>query len=734
MQLPNRLGGFELTQRLGSGAMGTVYSAIQSALGRRVVVKTLHPHLMEDPDLIARFHREARHAAALQHPNTVQVYDFGLDGDIHYIAMEFVDGLDLKQILSLLGPFPSEIVTLVLRDICRGMEAAHGRDLVHRDIKPANLMITRSGVVKVMDFGLARETAESSTLTRHGSVMGSAAYMSPEQAQGLPVDHRTDVFSTGLVGYEIASNVRAFPGENYAAVLRAVVFDAMEPLERHREGLPSELYDVIRSMTTKELNERCPSMSTARDALESLAQRMGLRGEDRILADFVRRADEAAGTGRQTPSRPAGSDATAAAPRTSGASEETAVAPGTRIGGGTQTDSVGAGEETAGHGGAPGPDATTAAPGTHVGAGADATSGTAVGTGGRTGGTGDGSRPGGTGSGGAGGTAYGAASGSHPGTGPVGGPGTGGTGSGGVGAGTGATATGANDGTSGGGFPRAAIWAVVAIVLLAGGFFGWKATRKAPEPIRVPTACCFDDGTCRLLSESECLAAGGSTQPSESCDPNPCPQPTGACCLADGSCHEWTEEECRRRNGEFDGDGTTCADVTCAEPEGACCFEDGTCRVRSEGRCDREGGEFQGVDSSCEPNPCREPDPTGACCTGEVCTVVTKAECTDGGGTYKGDGVACGSSTCAQSPPRPDGAMFTIATAPWMMVSIDGGAYQAPENRTFRQRLTFGRHSFRVQSTEAGIDTTFVVDVKADDPGMILLNMRDCRCVRKMKP
>ncbi|MCB9463371.1 MAG: serine/threonine protein kinase [Candidatus Eisenbacteria bacterium] len=715
MQLPNRLGGFELTQRLGSGAMGTVYSAIQSALGRRVVVKTLHPHLMEDPDLIARFHREARHAAALQHPNTVQVYDFGRDGDIHYIAMEFVDGLDLKQILSVLGPFPSEVVTLVLRDICRGMEAAHGRDLVHRDIKPANLMITRSGVVKVMDFGLARETAESSTLTRHGSVMGSAAYMSPEQAQGLPVDHRTDVFSTGLVGYEIASNVRAFPGENYAAVLRAVVFDAMEPLERHRDGLPQELYDVIRSMTMKELGDRCPSMSAARDALESLAQRLGLRGEDRILADFVRRADEARGRSEATPPKPAGGGATMVAPGTRAGADATEMAPGT----GSHADATEVAQGTQAGG-----DATAFAPGTGAGAPHPGTSASG-------GPSGSGPvPPAGTSSGGSPPKPTGSATGgSGPGSPPP--ESTGGGSASGAGSGS-ARGSGSAGGSGSGGFPRPLLWVLVAVVVGVAGFFGWNATRKAPEPIRNPAACCFEDGTCRLLTESECSAAGGTSDAAETCDPNPCAQPVGACCLGNGTCRELTEEECERRDGEFQGIGKSCDEVTCETPEGACCFDDGSCHVLAEDRCGREDGAFQGVDTSCEPNPCAQPEPTGACCRGETCTIETKASCTQGGGRYQGDETACRPTTCASAPVEPKSATFTIATAPWMMVSVDGGDFHDNEKRKFRQVLTFGRHRFRVVNSEAQIDTTFTVDVAKGDPGTILLDMLRCRCVRKL--
>ena len=290
MNIPSTLGGFQISERLGAGAMGTVYRAVQSSLGRVVVVKTLHPHLAADLDLIARFEREARHAAHLQHQNTVQVIEFGREGEVHYIAMEYVEGMDLKQILQLRGPFPIPIAILVLRDVCRGLEAAHARDIIHRDIKPANLMITANGVIKVMDFGLARETAESSTLTAAGSVMGSPAYMSPEQARGASVDQLTDVFSTGLVGYEILSGARAFTGESYPLVLHRVLNEEIPPLASLRPDIPGDLLQLIESMTRKDAAQRCPSISEARDQLEALVKQLSLKREDAILGEFVRAA------------------------------------------------------------------------------------------------------------------------------------------------------------------------------------------------------------------------------------------------------------------------------------------------------------------------------------------------------------------------------------------------------------------------------------------------------------
>jgi len=277
--------------------MGTVYRAQQINLGRPVVIKTLHPHLAKNEDLIKRFQREAKSAATLQHPNTVQVIEYGQEGDLYFIAMEYVDGLDLKELLTEMGAFPSEVALLVLRDVCRGMEAAHARGIIHRDIKPANLMITTRGQVKVMDFGLAREAVDSTELTAHGSIMGTAAYMPPEQARGETdrLDHRADIFSAGLVGYEIAAGRRAFPGQTQVAVFAAVLDGKIDPLDSIVTGLPTGYAELIHWMAHRDLEERCPTMTAARDRLEEMVEAAGVRRAERWLGDFVHEARDRRG-------------------------------------------------------------------------------------------------------------------------------------------------------------------------------------------------------------------------------------------------------------------------------------------------------------------------------------------------------------------------------------------------------------------------------------------------------
>jgi serine/threonine-protein kinase len=190
-------GPFELHEKIGGGGMASVYRGMQKALDRTVVLKVLYPHLAEDEKFVARFEREARNAANLKHENIVGVIDYGKHEGLHFIAMEFVEGLDLKRWMEKYGPPPIEMAMLIIRDICRGLEHAHQKTVVHRDIKPANVMLTPDGAVKIMDFGLARRGEETTTVTVDGSVLGTPAYMSPEQAEGKKVDKSSDIFWRG---------------------------------------------------------------------------------------------------------------------------------------------------------------------------------------------------------------------------------------------------------------------------------------------------------------------------------------------------------------------------------------------------------------------------------------------------------------------------------------------------------------------------------------------------------
>ena len=207
-------GAYELRERIGKGGMAWVYLAHQKNLDRPVALKILFPHLAEDERLVARFQLEAKAAAQLRHENLCQVYDFGRHGEQIYIAMEYVEGKNLREWIDEHGTPPLEVALLVLRDICRGLEHAHRRNIIHRDIKPSNVMFTPEGVIKLMDFGLARRAEDTTGITMVGSMLGTPAYMSPEQARGEKLDRpTTDIFSFGIVCYELLGGTRPSPSK-----------------------------------------------------------------------------------------------------------------------------------------------------------------------------------------------------------------------------------------------------------------------------------------------------------------------------------------------------------------------------------------------------------------------------------------------------------------------------------------------------------------------------------------
>jgi serine/threonine-protein kinase len=268
-------GRYELGEVIGRGAMGTVYRAVDLILGRSVAVKTL-PWLLadQDPNNIARFEREARAAAALSHPAVVSVYDTGVDAGTHFIVMELVDGRSLQAILRDEGPLAPERAAGIASRVAGALAAAHARGIVHRDIKPANVMVAKDGSVKVLDFGIAR-AAGSSTLTQSASVIGTAAYMSPEQAVGNPADERSDIYALGCVLYALLTGRPPFSGEGSAAVMHQQANSAARPPRAGNPRIPVALSALVMEMLAKVPTERPQSAAEVRDQLRGMSGTAG---------------------------------------------------------------------------------------------------------------------------------------------------------------------------------------------------------------------------------------------------------------------------------------------------------------------------------------------------------------------------------------------------------------------------------------------------------------------------
>ena len=224
-----KLGHFEILGSLGRGGMGEVYRARDSRLKREVAIKVLPVSFVRDPDRIARFEREARAASALNHPNIVSVYDIGQENSTYWIVSELVDGETLRPTIDH-GPLRARKAIEIAVQIAEGLAAAHAAGIVHRDLKPSNIMFTRAGRVKILDFGLAKQqhlATDSSTreLTTEGMVLGTAGYMSPEQVRGEDVDHRSDIFSFGVILHEMLAGKQAFSGSSSIEVMNAILKD-----------------------------------------------------------------------------------------------------------------------------------------------------------------------------------------------------------------------------------------------------------------------------------------------------------------------------------------------------------------------------------------------------------------------------------------------------------------------------------------------------------------------------
>ncbi|MGH9939331.1 MAG: serine/threonine-protein kinase, partial [Blastocatellia bacterium] len=294
---------YRILGKLGSGGMGEVYLAEDERLGRKLALKILPELFTQDDSRVRRFEQEARAASALNHPNIITIHDIGhvrtVAGDLHFIATEFVEGETLRSRLNTMATEPElemvEAIEIAIQ-CCNALQAAHRSGIVHRDIQPENIMLRPDGYVKILDFGLAKLTEQfvregeqgtdddpqaltkSLFETRPGIVMGTAAYMSPEQARGQRVDGRTDIFSLGVTLYEIVSGQRPFGGVTTSDTIAALLLSEPTRLSQHLPDIPAELESVVTRMLAKDRDARYQTVEEVLNDLKRAKARCELAG------------------------------------------------------------------------------------------------------------------------------------------------------------------------------------------------------------------------------------------------------------------------------------------------------------------------------------------------------------------------------------------------------------------------------------------------------------------------
>ena len=278
---------YKIVEMIGRGGMANIYKAIQLSLERPVALKVMHPHLSLDEGFVARFEQEAKQAAQLHHENIVSIIDYGQEYGSYYIAMEFIDGTNLREIIKKQKRLPLEICFLICHQVAEGLKFAHSHNIIHRDIKPANIILSDDGRVMLTDFGIAK-AANDLTITSTGQMIGSPAYMSPEQAAGRPVDRRSDIFSLGIILYESIAGVKPFKGDTYQAMVASIMSEKAEELKKLRVDVNQEIEAIMDKAIAKDPQSRYQSIDEFADDIYAILEKFKLPPARKLMTSFLK--------------------------------------------------------------------------------------------------------------------------------------------------------------------------------------------------------------------------------------------------------------------------------------------------------------------------------------------------------------------------------------------------------------------------------------------------------------
>jgi len=272
-----KIGHYTIVSELGRGGMGVVYKAHEESLNRYVAIKVLGEQLSGDPSFVTRFVREAQAAAALSHPNIIQIFFIGEDDGRHYFVMEYVKGKSLLAMVKEEGRIENPRATQFMLQAAQGLAAAHDRGFLHRDIKPANLLVDESGLLKIADFGLVLPQEAATRLTATGMLVGTPGYLSPEQCMAQPMDKRTDIYSLGVTYYEILSGRMPFQADSPLALLRKILHEEPPDITTLNERVDEKTRGIVHRMIAKDRDQRYQSCHELMPDLEACLSAMGAR-------------------------------------------------------------------------------------------------------------------------------------------------------------------------------------------------------------------------------------------------------------------------------------------------------------------------------------------------------------------------------------------------------------------------------------------------------------------------